>query len=53
MIDRFLRPFLAGIFLEPELETSSRMLEFVWRMFSAGDWAATSFGWIDRRRRPG
>jgi phytoene dehydrogenase-like protein len=36
MIDRFLRPFLGGIFLERELDTSSRMLEFVWRMFSTG-----------------
>jgi len=44
MIDRFLRPFLAGIFLEPELETSSRMLEFVWRMFSAGEAALPAAG---------
>jgi phytoene dehydrogenase-like protein len=36
MIDRFLRPFLGGIFLERELDTSSRMLDFVWRMFSTG-----------------
>jgi phytoene dehydrogenase-like protein len=33
----FLKPFLAGVFLEAELETSSRMLDFVWRMFSAGN----------------
>jgi phytoene dehydrogenase-like protein len=37
MIDAFFRPFLGGVFLERELETSSRMLEFVFRMFSAGD----------------
>jgi phytoene dehydrogenase-like protein len=37
MIDRFLRPFLGGIFLERELETSSRMFEFVLRMFAQGD----------------
>ncbi len=44
MIDRFLRPFLAGIFLEPELETSSRMLEFVWRMFADGEAALPAEG---------
>ncbi|RKH09856.1 NAD(P)/FAD-dependent oxidoreductase [Corallococcus sp. CA047B] len=36
MIDAFLRPFFGGIFLERELSTSSRMLEFVFRMFSRG-----------------
>jgi phytoene dehydrogenase-like protein len=37
MIDRFFRPFLGGIFLDSELQTSSRMFEFVFRMFSTGD----------------
>lgn len=37
MIDRFLRPFLGGIFLDNQLRTSSRMLNFVFRMFSVGD----------------
>jgi phytoene dehydrogenase-like protein len=36
IIDSFFRPFLGGIFLETELATSSRMLEFVFRMFSEG-----------------
>jgi phytoene dehydrogenase-like protein len=36
MIERFFRPFLGGIFLDPELRTSSRMLNFVFRMFSIG-----------------
>ncbi len=36
MIERFFRPFLGGIFLDAELETSSRMLDFVFRMFSLG-----------------
>ncbi len=36
MIDRFFRPFLGGVFLEPELRTSRRMFEFVFRMFSLG-----------------
>ncbi|RKH11361.1 NAD(P)/FAD-dependent oxidoreductase [Corallococcus sp. CA053C] len=37
MINAFLRPFFGGIFLERELTTSSRMLEFVFRMFSQGE----------------
>ncbi len=36
MINRFFRPFLGGVFLDPELKTSSRMAEFVFRMFSSG-----------------
>jgi protoporphyrinogen oxidase len=35
-IDRFFRPFLGGVFLERDLATSSRMFEFVFRMFSLG-----------------
>lgn len=34
IIDSFFRPFFAGIFLEPDLQTSSRFFEFVFRMFS-------------------
>lgn len=37
MIDRFFRPFLGGVFLDPELSTSSRMAEFALRMFASGD----------------
>jgi phytoene dehydrogenase-like protein len=36
-IERFFRPFLGGIFLDPDLATSSRMCEFVFRMFAQGD----------------
>ena len=36
MIASFLRPFLAGVFLEPELDTPLRQLAFVWSMFSRG-----------------
>lgn len=39
MIDTFFRPFLSGIFLEPDLKTSSRFFEFVFRMFSL--WGAS------------
>jgi phytoene dehydrogenase-like protein len=44
MIERFMRPFLSGIFLERGLETSSRMFEFVFRMFAAGDAALPARG---------
>lgn len=36
MIERFLRPWLGGIFLEPELETPAAMMFFVYRMFAQG-----------------
>ncbi len=36
IIDRFFTPFFAGIFLEPDLKTSSRMFEFVYKMFGEG-----------------
>ncbi|WP_272022583.1 NAD(P)/FAD-dependent oxidoreductase [Olleya namhaensis] len=36
MITRFFKPFFSGIFLEPNLETSSRMFEFVYKMFGEG-----------------
>lgn len=36
VIDRFLRPFLAGVFLEDELDTSSRFFDLVWRTFARG-----------------
>ncbi len=44
MIDRFFRPFFGGIFLERDLRTSSRMFEFVFRMFSEGDTAIPAAG---------
>ncbi len=37
MIDGFFRPFFGGIFLERELTTSSRLFEFLFRMFAEGD----------------
>ncbi|MCH2226018.1 MAG: FAD-dependent oxidoreductase, partial [Crocinitomicaceae bacterium] len=37
IIERFFKPFFAGIFLEPSLRTSSRMFEFVYKMFGEGD----------------
>jgi len=44
MIAQFMRPWLGGIFLEPELTTSSRMLEFVFRMFAEGHTAVPAAG---------
>jgi protoporphyrinogen oxidase len=36
IIEKFFRPFFSGIFLEPDLRTSSRMFEFVYKMFGEG-----------------
>ncbi len=36
IIERFFRPFLGGIFLDPSLQTSNRMFRFVFRLFSQG-----------------
>ena len=36
IIDQFFKPFFSGIFLEPDLITSSRMFEFVYKMFGEG-----------------
>jgi phytoene dehydrogenase-like protein len=44
MIDRFFRPFLGGIFLDADLVTSSRMLNFVFRMFATGEACLPSNG---------
>jgi len=43
-IDQFFRPFLGGVFLDESLQTSSRMLEFVFRMFASGDIAVPADG---------
>jgi phytoene dehydrogenase-like protein len=42
--ERFLWPFLGGVFLDPELRTSSRMFEFVFKMFAAGPAAVPAAG---------
>ena len=36
MLQDFFKPFFSGIFLEPNLDTSSRMFEFVYKMFGNG-----------------
>ena len=37
IINSFFKPFFTGIFLETNLETSSRMFEFIFKMFSEGE----------------
>lgn len=36
IIKDFFQPFFSGIFLEPNLDTSSRMFQFVYKMFGTG-----------------
>ncbi len=51
MIEQFFRPFLGGVFLDHSLQTSCRMLYFVFRMFSKGDTSlpANGMGAISRQ----
>ena len=44
MLDQFFRPFIGGVFLDESLSVSSRMLEFVFRMFSMGGIAVPADG---------
>jgi hypothetical protein len=44
MLRRFLRPFFGGVFLERDLTTTSRMLEFTFRMFASGAAAVPAAG---------
>ncbi len=44
MINEFFRPFLGGVFLDESLTTSSRMLDFVMRMFASGEVAIPARG---------
>ena len=44
MIERFLRPLFAGITLDPELQSSSQVVEFVFRMLSMGNAVVPSKG---------
>jgi protoporphyrinogen oxidase len=37
MIDRFFRPFFGGVFFDTELNASSRLFEFLFKMFAEGD----------------
>lgn len=44
MVTDFFKPFFSGIFLESELATSSRMFEFVYKMFGEGEAAIPKAG---------
>ena len=37
MLETFLRPFFRGVFLDPGLTRSSRLLDFVFKMFAEGE----------------
>ena len=37
VINQFFKPFFSGILLEPDLRTSSRMFEFIFKLFSKGN----------------
>lgn len=43
-VDDLLRPFLAGVFLEDELETSARFFHLVWRSMARGTLALPAAG---------
>ncbi len=36
VVERFFRPFLAGVYLEDDLATSSRFFDLLWRSFARG-----------------
>lgn len=44
VLRRFFQPFLGGVFFDPQLRTSSRMLELVFRSFFTGDVAVPARG---------
>ncbi len=44
MVDRFFRPWFAGVFLEEKLATSCRFFKFIFRMFAVGDVALPEDG---------
>lgn len=44
MIERFFRPFFSGVFFDRELNASSRMFEFVFRMLAEGEAALPARG---------
>jgi len=43
-VERFFRPWFSGVFLENNLETSSRFFKFVFRMFALGNTALPEEG---------
>jgi monoamine oxidase len=43
-VERLMRPFLTGVFLDPKLETSSHFFDVVWRSFARGRLTVPSAG---------
>jgi phytoene dehydrogenase-like protein len=50
VIDSFFRPFFTGVFIDPDLETSSRLMEIYFRCFTKGA-AALPAGGMGRMAR--
>lgn len=44
MVERFWRPFLAGVFLESELKTPAALFEFLFPIFAAGQAVLPAYG---------
>jgi phytoene dehydrogenase-like protein len=44
IVERFFRPFFAGVFFDPAMTVSSRAFEFYFRAFAAGDTAVPAAG---------
>jgi phytoene dehydrogenase-like protein len=44
LVEAFFRPFLRGVFLDPSLETSSRLFAFVFKLFTEGEAALPAAG---------
>ncbi|SEP68034.1 Flavin containing amine oxidoreductase [Hyunsoonleella jejuensis] len=44
IINDFFKPFFTGIFLETDLKTSSRMFEFIFKMFGEGEAVIPKYG---------
>ncbi|GAA4904847.1 glycine/D-amino acid oxidase-like deaminating enzyme [Nonomuraea thailandensis] len=51
MIDCLIRPFLAGVVLERDLETSSRVFHLLWRSFARGTIGVPALGMGEIPRR--
>ena len=44
MIERFFRPFFGGVFMDPAMDTSNHLAEFLFRMFAIGNTCLPSSG---------
>lgn len=51
MIERFFRPFLSGVFLENQLDTTVRKMGFVMKHFTNGDTAIPALGMAEIPRQ--